>query len=392
MLTPKYLKNLPKHIVSIFEELEEEIIADIARRIAKGLELTETADYQIDILTKMGYSLKDIKKEVSKTSKIAEKEVEKLLKESSYLSYENDKELYKVGGKELPDMTPMMNEFIKSTIKQTKGELRNITNTLGFVDGGKFKSLDKFYKDTLDYAVFQLGSGAYDYNTVLRQAVKKLGDSGVRTIDYSSGRSYHIESATRMTVMTSISQITGHMSEANADMMGQDLMEITSHASARLSHKIWQGQVYSRSGRRGYLSPEDIGKGDADGFHGIHCRHDHFPYFEGISKPAYTKEQLENIDPPPFEYDGKTYTAYEASQKQRYIERQIRKTKRELIAYDSAGLKDDFTNASIKLRRQRELYKDFSNKAGLRGKVERAGVYGYNKSISSKSVWAVRKK
>lgn len=192
-------------------------------------------------------------------------------------------------------------------------------------------------------------------------------------------------------IMTAISQITGYMSLANAQMLGQDLMEITAHAGARSSHAEWQGQIVSLSGRRGYLSLSDIGYGEPDGFKGVNCRHDWYPFFEGISEPAYTKEQLENIDPPPFEFERRFYTFYEANQKQRQIERAIRKTKRELIAYEAAGLKDDFTAASIKLRRQRELYRDFSRAANLREKLERTGVYGYNKNISSKSVWTAKK-
>src|SRR5699024_11094083 len=132
-------------------------------------------------------------------------------------------------------------------------------------------------------------------------------------------------------------------------------------------HKVWQGEIVSRSGtKRGFLTLEDIGYGDVDGFKGANCRHDWFPFFEGISTPTYTEEELENIDPPDFEYEGKIYTAYDATQKQRQIERNIRSTKRKLIAYDSVGLKDDFNAYSVKLRRQKELYRDFSNKAGLR--------------------------
>jgi len=393
MLSPEYLKTLPDNIIQIMEQLEDDILADIARRIAKGMELTETADYQISVLAEMGYDLDDIKKEIAQIMDKSVVEVEEILSKASFESYYNDMEFYKIGGKSLPPLKeniPMAN-FINGVIKQTKGEFKNLTNTLGFVDGRQFKSLDQMYRDTLDYATFQLGSGAYDYNTVLRQSVKKLADSGVRVIDYSSGVRNHLDVAVRRALMTGATQITGRMSLMNAEMMGQDLMEITAHAGARPTHQVWQGQIVSLSGKSGYLSLTDIGYGEVAGFQGANCRHGWFPYFEGISKPTYTKEQLENIDPPDFEYEGRTYTAYEASQKQRQIERAIRKTKRELIVYDNAGLKDDFTAASIKLRRQREFYKGFSKKANLRKQVERTGVYGYNKSISSKSVWAERK-
>ncbi len=105
----------------------------------------------------------------------------------------------------------------------------------------------------------------------------------------------------------------------------------------------------------------------------------------------WTNKELRNIDNPPFEYDGKTYTHYEATQRMRQLERNMRKTKRELIGYDAAGLKDDFTSKSILLRRQREQYLDFANQAGLNTLLENAGVYGYNRCTSSKSVWAINK-
>ena len=377
MLTPEYLKDLPKNVIRIMQQLEDDIIADIARRISENLKLTATAEYQIEILTRMGYDIEEIKKKIAKRMDIATEELEKILYEASELSYENDQRLYRKGGKILPslDENPAMQRFIEVTIEQTKGQFKNFTNTTGFVDGGKFKLLDNFYRDTLDYAVFQLGSGAFDHNTVLKQAVKKLGDSGLRTIHYESGRVYHIESATRMCVMTAISQITGYMSLANAKMLGQDLMEITAHAGARPSHAEWQGQIVSLSGRQGYLSLSDIGYGEPDGFKGVNCRHDWYPFFEGISEPAYTKEQLENIDPPPFEFEGKIYTFYEANQKQRQIERRMRETKRKIIAYESAGLDEDAKAAKVRLRRQQELYRNFSKAAGLRPKYERTYVY-----------------
>src|SRR5699024_5732510 len=123
---------------------------------------------------------------------------------------------------------------------------------------------------------------------------------------------------------------------------------------------------------------------------GANCRHGWFPFFEGISTPNYTEEDLENIDPPNFKYNGKTYTAYEATQHQRYLERQMRKTKRNLITYDGASLEDDFKIASVKLSRQRQEYERFSKVANIRPKHDRHQTYNYNRSMSMKSVWARR--
>ena len=134
MLTPEYLEKLPENLANMFLQLEADIIADISRRISKDIELTVTADQQIYQLKNLGYELEDIEKEIAKVSKLSQKEIEQLLKDSSYLSYENDKKLYKKGGRVLPEMAPMMKEFIEATIKNSKFEMKNITNSLRYRD------------------------------------------------------------------------------------------------------------------------------------------------------------------------------------------------------------------------------------------------------------------
>ena len=193
--------------------------------------------------------------------------------------------------------------------------------------------------------------------------------------------------------MTGVSQMAGKISEVNASALQTDFYEVTAHQGARPEHALWQGRVYKMHGSaEGY--PNLIGAtgyGTGEGLMGWNCRHGMFPFLPGISTRAYTEEELDEIDPPPFVYEGRTYNAYDATQMQRKLETAMRKTKRELEAYDAAELKDDFTAASIKLRRQKEYYKDFSGKAGLPLQNERIQVLGYGKSISSKAVWAERK-
>lgn len=377
MLTPKYLREQPQHIADIYLKLENQILSDLSKSMAENIELTGTSEYKLKILKEMGYDLKKIEKKIARTTKLSQKEVSKLLRDSSELSYNDDRKRYKEGGKDLPslDNNPKMIDFIESVIKQTKGSMRNLSNGMGFIDNGKFKVIDNFYKDTLDYAIFQTGSGAYSYQDALYQAVKKLGDSGIRTIDYASGRAYHIESAARMNVLTGLNQITGHMSEANADMMGQDLMEVTAHSGARPTHQDWQGQVVSRNGVGDYLTLEDIGYNTVEGFQGSNCRHGWMPFFEGISKPTYTDKMLEEYEGEPIVFDEKEYTNYEATQRQRSMERNMRHTQRQLIVFEDAGLKDKAIATKIRLKGQADLYTEFSNVAGIRPKFDRIGVY-----------------
>lgn len=377
MLKPDYIQKLPEDLANLFLRLEEDIILDISKKLKDSIEeqnelsMTGSAEYLTERLTAMGYDLGDIEEKIAKTIDVSVEEIEEILSQSSELSYLNDKELYKKGGKILPvSMDPGMQDFIKATIKNSQNDLKNLTRTMGIATNAGFKDLTKYYRDSLNYATVQLGSGAYTYQEAIDNAVRDLARSGIRTIDYKSGRSYHLGTAVRMNVLTANSQITGYMSEQNADMMGQDLMEITSHLGARPSHESWHGKIVSRSGNnRKYLTLGDIGYGDPGGFKGVYCRHDWFPFFEGISIPAPREKERK-----PVTYNGRTYDDYQASQYQRAIERRMRATKREISAYKGAGLKDKETAAKIKLRRQSELYQDFSNHAGIRAKWERARV------------------
>lgn len=114
------------------------------------------------------------------------------------------------------------------------------------------------------------------------------------------------------------------------------------------------------------------GYGSVTGILGANCRHNFTPFIPGVMERTYTDEQLANIDPPPFEYEGKTYTHYEATQKQREIERTVRKWKRREAA---ATTKEDKQACQIRIKRLQSKYKEFSKAANLRTQPERMSVY-----------------
>lgn len=184
--------------------------------------------------------------------------------------------------------------------------------------------------------------------------------------------------------MTGVNQICAKYTEQSAEFLETPYFEVSAHAGARdvigvspwSSHKAWQGKVYSVNTGDIYPSIYDIcGLGYVDGLEGANCRHRRFPFVEGVSERTYTDEQLEHIDDGlGCEYDGRKYTAYESTQMQRRVERQIRKQKRLRYAYKAAGLTEDAQAANIKLRRLNAKYKEFSKAAGLPEQRERLKV------------------
>lgn len=400
MLTPDYLQGAPAELEELFLRLEEDIIADICRRIAKAGYLTDSAEHQVLRLRELGAGTEYIKQKISEYSELSDEAVDRLFFDAAQTSDEFYKKAYAQAnvGYTPYEYNDFFQQAVTASVNQTKGELRNFTQSMGFSYRGsngqvRFHDAAEAYRDCLDYAYMQVMTGAVDHNTAVRNATRRLTEGGLQFVDYASGVRCHADVAARRAVLTGLSQMTGKVSEHNAAELGTDIVEVDAHAGARPDHAQWQGKWYSLSGKsKKYPSLKAVtGYGTVTGLKGANCRHDFYPVIEGISEPSYTEEELKNIDPPPFEYNGKTYTYYEATQRQRAMERSMRKTKREILAADATDDKDRFTEKSVLLRRQKEEYGRFSKAAGLLTRNERAQVGEFGRSAASRTVWAAKK-
>ena len=390
--TPELLDALPEDLAELFRELELVLLDEICSRLKVAAELNEVTVQDIKALRAHGIDLKKIKKAIQKATGISEQKLNKLLDdvvERNQQYYTNVIDLAHITQPE----TLVSIEDTWAIYQQTKRDLRNITQSMGFfVDAGRtMLPPAKAYQWALDNAVMQVQSGAINYKQAIKAAVKQLADSGLKVVDYESGHRDQIDVAARRAVMTGVSQICAKYTEQSAEYLETPYFEVSAHSGARdkpgpspwSSHKDWQGKVYSIHIGDIYPSIYDVcGLGAVDGLEGANCRHRRYPWVEGVSERTYTDEKLQHIDDGlGCEYDGKKYTAYEATQMQRRIERTIRKQKRLKNAYEAAGLTGDATTANIKLRRLNAKYKEFSKAAGLPEQRERLKVlYGDEKS------------
>lgn len=400
MLTPDYLQGAPAELEELFLRLEEDIIADICRRIAKAGYLTDSAEHQVLRLRELGAGTEYIKQKISEYSELSDEAVDRLFFDAAQTSDDFYRKAYAQAniGYTPYEYNDFFQQAVTASVNQTKGELRNFTQSMGFSYRGsngqvRFHGAAEAYRDCLDYAYMQVMTGAVDHNTAVRNATRRLTEGGLQFVDYASGVRCHADVAARRAVLTGLSQMTGKVSEHNAAELDTDIVEVDAHAGARPDHAQWQGKWYSLSGKsKKYPSLKAVtGYGTVTGLKGANCRHDFYPVIEGISEPSYTEEELKNIDPPPFEYNGKTYTYYEATQRQRAMERSMRKTKREILAADATDDKDSFAEKSVLLRRQKEEYGRFSKAAGLSVRNERAQVGGFGHSQAGRAAWADRK-
>lgn len=405
MLTPEQYDQIADHLTGLFQDLEAFIIQDFVRRVTTAGTITETARYQLIKAEQMGLSTQAIKEALQQALNISNEEIDHLFKEWGLEAIRVENGIASQAGIDPVTLEthPELGQIIDSAIDQTKSELANLTGTLGFAQkiNGKivFTELSQYFQKEMDFVQMQVQSGVLDYNSAIRQSVKRMADSGLRTVDYASGWSNHLDVAVRRATLTGANQMSGKLTDALGEEMACNFVEVTAHAGARntgsgpANHASWQGKVYARKGEtKEYPNLAKVtGYGTGAGLKGWNCRHDYNNFWPGYSERTWTDEKLANIDPPPFSYKGKEYDYYAANQRQRTIERAIRKTKRELIGYDAAGDKEAFTAASIKLQRQRQEYQSFSKAADLRQKPERHQVYGFDRKIGQKATQARKK-
>ena len=383
--SPPVLDALPEELAELFRALEITLLEEICFRLKAAYELNEVTVQDIRALRSNGIDLKDIEKAIRKTTGISETKLNKLFDDVVERNQKYYTELIDLAHITQPETLVDAAE-VAAIRAQTLDTFRNLTASMGFlVDNGRtMLPPAKAYQWALDNAAMQVQSGAINYNQAIKTAIKQLADSGLKVVDYESGHRDQIDVAARRAVMTGVSQICAKYTEQAAEYLETPYYGVSAHAGARdvpgrspwSSHKEWQGKVYST--RSGDIYPniyEVCGLGAVDGLEGANCRHRRFPWVEGVSERTYTDEQLEHIDDGlGCTFEGNTYTAYEATQEQRKVERTIRKLKREKAAYNAAGLTGEEQAVNIKLRRLNAKYKEFSKAAGLPEQRERMKV------------------
>lgn len=371
-----YKNKIADKIAARFTALEERIMQDIVRRIRKTGEITSTADWQINRLKILGYSSEDIEKAIKDTLNASYPEMFELYDKVIDWEYVRNKDIYEqINARYIPyEENEQMQQQIEAIIRQSREDLENITNSIGFYLNYKGKlvmtPLSQIYTGYLDGACYEIVSGAFDYNSVLRRTVTQLTNSGMRSIVYPSGRANRVDVAARRAVLTGVAQICGKINDYHAEQLGTKYFEVDWHPGARPTHQVWQGKVYSKQQLYSVC-----GLGTVTGLLGANCYHMYYPFFPGISVRNYTDEWLDEQnkkDNTPKSFDGKEYTAYEARQKQRKMETAMRAQRQKVKLMENGGAdKDEIMLHKAKYQAQLGEYARFSKRMGLRQQRER---------------------
>lgn len=390
MLAPDYLDHAPDRLVLLFQQVEDDILRDVARRISKMDTMTSTANWQLWRYEQTEALRQDVVKKLARYTGKSEAEIRRLMQEAATRAMEAEDEIYYHYGKE---PTPFAgNETLQALLnagyQQTAGTFHNLTATTANTVSGQFEA-------ALDRAHLKVSSGAFDYKSAVKSAVDSLADT-MKYVTYPTGHTDTLEVAARRAVLTGVNQTGAKLQVARADEMGVEFFETTAHGGARPSHAEWQGRQFHRGGAVDYMGKHypdfeaATGYGTGAGLCGWNCRHTFFAIFPELgAPPAWTQESLEALNARDIEYNGGRYTRYEISQMQRARERAVRKYKRRYLAEDAAGA--DTTASAVKLRQARQELAEFITATGSRADSARISVAGFGRSEAGKATWAAKK-
>lgn len=390
MLPPSYLDQMPDAFVQLWQQVEDEILQDVARRIGKMDAVTPTANWQLWRYQQTEALRNDVVKLLAKYTGKSETAIRKLLLQAATEAMEREDAIYYHYDMEPPpfEESAALNNLLDAGARQTCGTWQNLTATTANTVTGAFER-------TLDAAWLKVSTGAFDYKTAVKQAVDSLADE-MPMVTYPSGHTDSIEVAARRAVLTGVNQTTGKLQVARMDEMGCEFVETTAHGGARPSHAEWQGRRFHRGGAVDYKGKHypdfeaATGYGTGAGLCGWNCRHTFFAVFPELGDPPqWTQEQLRELNARNIEWNGKKYTAYEISQMQRARERNVRRWKKRYLAEDAAGL--DPTDSAVRLRAARQSLAEFAQATGGRVDSARVSVPKFGRSEASRASAQVRK-
>ena len=398
MLTPEYLKRVAEGSEDIASSLHSyilnRIIEAIMIRLGRGEKyiLTSYDRWRIQILQDAGYLLQDITQEIARYTKLQCEEVATAMEEAGVKAMAYDDAVYEAAGitTEALEQSPTLVRILQRDYEATMGEWSNMTKTTA-------EAAQSLFISECDNAYHKVISGAVSYTQAVREAVDTVAQNGV-IVRYPTGHRDTIETATARAVRTGISQASGDISMQRMKEQEWDIILVSAHIGARTgdgganpgNHLWWQGQFYSRTGQDKRFPPFSLtGYGTGEGLGGWNCRHSFGPG-DGVNNPykdiqTADNERMEKLE-----------------QRQRALERRIRKTKQAVMGLQTAveNCKDDalrfelqaeLDRKSYLLQKQNAAYKDYCKQNDLRELQDRLMIAKWNRQSAAKARGAAKR-
>ena len=377
-----------ERFVRRFEEFNTKVLEEFGKTISKFDGLSVTQAHKIAEQIKNGRDIDKILTDLERISELSRKDIEDLLEITAKenIDFANTYYEAKKMDKVSYETSKQFQNLVKAVEKTTKGEFTNLSKTTALKllkDNGKPLYLDikKAYNEVIDRCVLAVATGQTNYQKAMYDTIKQLSSSGVKKVYYDNkGKQAYarrLDSSVRMNILDGVRQVNIGIQEQVGKEFGANGVEISAHGLCAPDHINIQGRQYSKKEFKKLNSTLTRPIGE------LNCTHFVFSIVLGISSPNYTKKQLEEFERESnskVEYQGKTYTKYEATQVQRKLETSIRQQKDLQIIAKASGDKETIGLAQKNITNLTKEYKNFSEVAGLDTKMNRLRVVGYKRT------------
>lgn len=343
--------------VKYSQELEFALLMSVTANINKVL--------HNNTLRSRSEAIHNIRKDMSKAVKDASKKLKQGTRACLYQSGNSEYDFLKKKATVLVSPKDTSDKWAKHTNNYFKKYIK--TNGINFVVGNGL-SVPQYFTVFIEQNVKDVTDGVITVDEATKKAIHELSKTGLKVIDYSSGTKRNIDVFVREQLLYASKQSALELRKEFAEKNGITIWEFDAHPNARPTHQAWQGKRYDTTGKY-YPKKEDLTHGEDEDYG---CKHIAFPVWDRHQPYATTKEQLKNINTEPFQWKGKTYDGYSATQKQRQLEREIRAYKREKQILEKNGF--DTSDIKHKLKNKNADYTSFCNAFGTYRRSDRTRV------------------
>lgn len=399
-ITEEQIEKIVEGLIDRVNKANTIFLKEIGSSILKIKDVKPSKAHQLQQILKYGMKYDDILDEIQRQTNMNINEIDEIFNAYAKKDLDFYKQFYQYRNK--PFIPYNKNRLLKqqtmALANVVRNEMYNYTrdNVLGYTINGKFYNMRETYNQLLDEAFLQVGQGKETFDTAMRGILKGIGGSGIRTLDYESGRSIRLDSAVRMHLKGRLRELHNENQKIVGKEFGADGVEISVHYNPAPDHELVQGRQFSMKEyenlQSGLMAKDYKGNSytlDHDGKNGyrpiseMNCYHYVFDIILGVSRPEYDDEELQKIrdaNDKGFEYEGQHYSMYEGTQLQRKLEREIRKQKDIQIIAKASGNNDLLLEAESNINMLSTKYKELCSASGLRSKRERLSVSGYKKT------------
>lgn len=389
MYNPEKLEEYAQKIYNRYEYFNNYTLETIANRVKATGQLSAYDQQALKNIADITGDMNTITKKLAEVTQMNIADIEKIYTQVITDGIDTYKPLYDFKGMKFLPFEE--NKFAKSLVshwaKETAGEMINLSRTKALcfdkydVYGNAVGStpLKGAFQNAIDEAVAAVSTGTIDFSTAMSKTIERLGASGVK-VSYASGVNRSLSAMVRQNILYGAKSAAQSYDEYIGQELGCDGFEVDAHPGCRPSHEFMQGRMYSYSGRKVIdgITYED-GAEALDRLHDYGCLHFKTDVILGVSRPRYTKEELDRIHKETtelIEYDGREKTLYEWKQTQRKFERSVRNEQQKADMFDSAGMKRKAQDCRDRVKAYREKYDDMcKNVKGIEPRLDRMRTY-----------------